>query len=65
LTTIRQVSLPEGLCASAERQFGAHFQSLESLLEFVLGELVRGEVTGMDGAEKALLEQRLHDLGYL
>jgi hypothetical protein len=61
----RQITLPEDLCASAERQFGAHFAGLEPLLEFVLRELVRDSADAIDKAEQAILEKRLRDLGYL
>lgn len=60
-----QITLPEELCSSAERQFGARFASLESLLEFVLQELVCDDAEIVDKAEQSLLEQRLRDLGYL
>jgi hypothetical protein len=61
----RQISLPEDLCASAERQFGARFGSLELFLEFALRELVRDDAVVLDKAEQAVLEKRLRDLGYL
>ncbi len=61
----RQVYLPEDLCASVEKQFGGRFESLESLLEFVLRELVSDEAQAMDESEKAMIEKRLRDLGYL
>jgi len=65
MTTKRQVSLPEDLCASAERRFGAQFTNIESLLEFVLQELLRDEAQKLDQREKEILEQRLRDLGYI
>jgi len=61
----RQINLPEELCASAEQRFRARFENLESLLVFVLRELVRDDAQALDQAEQALLEQRLRDLGYL
>ncbi len=61
----RQVYLPEDLCASAEKRFGGHFASLESLLEFILRELVSDAAQAMDESEKAMIEKRLRDLGYL
>ena len=57
--------MPEELCASAEQQFGARFGSLESFLEFVLREVVRGDAEALDRDEQAVLEKRLRDLGYL
>ena len=65
MTTRRQVSLPEDLCAAAEKRFGARFQSLESLLEFVLGEILLDSSETLDQAEQELIEKRLRDLGYM
>ena len=65
MTARRQISLPEELCAFAEREFGARFGGLESFLEFVLRELVRNDAEMLDKAEQAVLEKRLRDLGYL
>ena len=65
MTARRQISLPEELCASAEKKFGARFGSLESFLEFVLRELVRTDAEALDKTEQAILEKRLRDLGYL
>jgi hypothetical protein len=61
----RQITLPEALCASAEQRFGARFTGVEQLLEFVLQELLRDDMDTLDKAEKAVLEKRLRDLGYL
>jgi hypothetical protein len=65
VTARRQISLPEELCASAEQQFGPRFGDVESLVEFVLRELVRNDAEALDKAELAVLEKRLRDLGYL
>ncbi len=65
MTARRQISLPEELCAAAEREFGARFGGLEPFLEFVLRELGRGDAEALDQSEKAVLEKRLRDLGYL
>ena len=65
MTASRQISLPEELCATAEKQFGARFENLQSLLEFVLQELVNNDAETLDKAEQAVLEKRLRDLGYL
>ncbi len=65
MTARREISLPEELCASAEQRFGARFVSLEALLEFVLGELLRDDADKLDQAEQSVLEKRLRDLGYL
>ena len=61
----RQVSLPDELCAAAERRFAPQFDNLESFLEFVLRELIQDEGESLDKTEQALLEQRLRDLGYV
>ena len=63
--TRRQVSLPDELCAAAERRFAPQFDNLESFLEFVLRELIQDEGESLDKTEQALLEQRLRDLGYV
>jgi len=65
MTGKRQVSLPEELCAVAEQRFGAQFKGIESLLEFVLQELLRDDAQKLDRKEQAILEQRLRDLGYI
>jgi hypothetical protein len=61
----RQIHLPENLCAAAERRFMGQFENLESLLEFVLREMTEDKAEALDQAERALLEQRLKDLGYI
>lgn len=65
MTIMRQVSLPEELCAAAEQRFGKQFQTIETLLEFVLREILRDDAEKLDQKEKAILEQRLRDLGYI
>ena len=65
MTTQRNISLPEDLCALAEQKFGAQFQSIEALLEFVLRELLADDAEKLDVNEKAILEKRLRDLGYI
>jgi hypothetical protein len=64
MTVRRKVSLPEEVCAAVEQRFGARFQSLESLLEFVLREIVRDDAEVLDRAEQQIIEKRLRDLGY-
>jgi hypothetical protein len=61
----RHISLPEELCAAAERRFVPQFDNLESFLEFVMRDLIQDESESLDKAEQALLEQRLRDLGYV
>ncbi len=57
--------MPEELCVAAEQRFGARFQGLESLLEFVLREIVQDDAEILDRAEQELIEKRLRDLGYM
>lgn len=65
MTQKRQVYLPEDLCAIAEKRLGGRFENFEALMEFILRELVRDEAQALDEAEKAMIEKRLRDLGYL
>ncbi len=65
MTQKRQVQLPEELCALAEERFGERFDNFEAFLEFILRELVCEEAHAMDESEKAMIEKRLRDLGYL
>ena len=58
---IRQVSLPDDLCAAAERKFG----NLEKFLKFVLDEVLREDAVALDQREQRLIEERLRELGYL
>jgi len=53
------------LCASAERRFAPQFGNLDTLVEFVLRELMQDNAEALDETEQALLEQRLRDLGYI
>ncbi len=65
MNEMREIRLPEDLCAAAEKKFGGRFASLDELVTFVMRELVRGDTVEMDQAERAAVEQRLKDLGYL
>jgi hypothetical protein len=65
MTKVRTVSLPQDLCAEAERQFGGRFDTVEALLTFVLQEITRADASPLDQAEKQMIEKRLKDLGYL
>jgi hypothetical protein len=62
---MRQVSLPEELCAAAEKRFGQQFGSLQELLVFILRDLSRDEAAQHDQAEERIVEERLRELGYL
>ncbi len=61
----RQLSLPEDICRLAEQRFGKRFESLESILEFVLRELTENDAEVLDQTEQKILERRLRDLGYI
>ena len=65
MTQMRNVQIPEELCAAAEKKFGSVFGSLEELLVFVLRDLSRDEAAHSDQAEQQLVEERLRELGYL
>jgi Arc/MetJ-type ribon-helix-helix transcriptional regulator len=62
---LRQVQIPEDLCAAAERRFAGKFHSVDELVAFLLQELLRHDSFELDRAEQAAVEQRLKDLGYL
>jgi hypothetical protein len=62
---MREVSLPEDLCAAAEKKFARKFGSLEELLTFILRELSRDEALQLDHAEQRIIEERLRELGYI
>jgi len=65
MTEMREVRLPEDLCASAEKKFAGKFGTLEELLTFVLRDLLRDDAIQADQAEQRLVEERLRELGYL
>lgn len=65
MTEMREVRLPEELCAAAEKAFGGKFKTLDDLMTFVLRDLVGGEAIQADKAEQRLVEERLRELGYL
>ena len=65
MKAMREVHLPEELCAAAEKKFANRFKTVEELLLFVLQELLQEEASALDEAEQLVLEQRLRDLGYI
>jgi hypothetical protein len=66
LTTIyRTVRLPEDLCKESEKWMTGQFADLETLLSFLLQEIVKDEAGKFDHAEEDMVEQRLKDLGYI
>ena len=64
-TPSRTLSLPEDLCANAEKWMTGRFDSLESLVTFLLQEIIRDDAGKVDEAEEGIVEQRLRDLGYI
>ena len=65
MTRMRDVRLPEELCALAEKKFGDKFGSLEELLSFILRDLSRDDAAQSDRAEQHIVEERLRELGYI
>lgn len=65
MTDVRNVSLPENLCAAVEEKFGQNFGGLQEFLIFVLREMLNDQAGNMDEQEQRLVEQRLRELGYL
>jgi hypothetical protein len=61
----RTVSLPDDLCAEAEKQLAGRFDSIETLLTFLLQEITKTDSNKFDRAEEQIIEQRLRDLGYM
>lgn len=62
---MRQLRLPEELCAAAEAKFGEQFQTLEELVTFLLRELLTDDAAKHDEGEELLVEERLRELGYI
>ena len=65
MTEMREVRLPAGLCADAEKKFSQKFSTLEELLTFILRDLLRDEALQLDHAEQRIIEDRLRELGYI
>jgi hypothetical protein len=61
----REIRLPADLCAAAEQKFGSRFRSVDELVIFLLQELVRSDTVDLDRADRAIVEARLRDLGYI
>jgi hypothetical protein len=62
---MREVRLPDDLCAAVEQRFGQQFATIEEFLVFVLMELVRDNAHQLDQSEQRMIEARLRDLGYI
>ena len=65
MSQYRTVSLPDDLCAEAEKRLTGRFSNLEALLSFLLQEIVKDDSNQLDRAEERIIEQRLKDLGYI
>ncbi len=65
MTQYRTIKLPEDLCAAAEKYAAGRFDGLESLVSFLLQEILKDEGVKFDRAEEQMIEQRLRDLGYI
>jgi hypothetical protein len=65
ITQYRTFTLPEDLCAAAEKCLTGQFENLEALLSFLLQEIAKDEAGKLDLAEEQIIEQRLRDLGYI
>jgi hypothetical protein len=65
MSEYRTINLPEDLCVAAEKYAAGRFDNLESLVSFLLQEILKGEGVKFDQAEEELIEQRLRDLGYI
>lgn len=61
----RQIRLPGDLCLAAEKRFSNRFGSVEELVIFLLQELVHADTVSLDRADRAVVEERLRDLGYI
>lgn len=64
MTQMRQVQLPEELCAAAEKKFRKQFASLEELLAFILRDLSLDD-DSLQADEEQMVEERLRELGYI
>ena len=62
---VRNVALPEDLCAAVEERFAHRFGGVEGIVTAVLEELVRDEALKIDEKEQQIIEERLKGLGYI
>jgi hypothetical protein len=63
--SLRQIGLPEDLCAAAEELYGKRFPNLEKLIVFLLEEVTRRDAVTLDQEEQRIIEERLKALGYI
>jgi hypothetical protein len=59
------VKVPEELCQQAENWLKGRFDNIETLIAFVLQELMRADTGKLDQQEEEMIQQRLRDLGYI
>ena len=62
---LREIRIKESLYQGVQRRFGAQFACVDDLVEFVLQELLRDDMTALDESEQQMIRARLKDLGYL
>jgi hypothetical protein len=65
MSQLREIRLPDELCAAAEVKFGSAFRKVDDLLTFLLQELLRRDTIDFDRADHTVVEERLRDLGYI
>lgn len=65
LTDYRTIRLPEDQCKEAEKWLAGRFADLETLISFLLQEIVKDDAEELDQVEEELVRQRLKDLGYI
>jgi hypothetical protein len=65
MSELREIRLPFGVCAEAEKKFGKTFGGVEELVLFLLEELIKADTTDLDRSDQAMVEERLRELGYI
>jgi len=65
MTQYRMVRLPEDLCVEAEKWLTGRFENLETMVCFLVREMIREDANKLDQAEEQLIQQRLRELGYI
>jgi len=65
MTEYRNVRLPEDLCSQADLWLTGRFDNIETLIDFLLREVMKDDSAKLDQAEEELVQQRLRELGYI
>ncbi|PYX85521.1 MAG: hypothetical protein DMG68_17865 [Acidobacteria bacterium] len=65
MSELRNVHLRADLCAAVEQRFARRFAGIESLLTFVLQDLLRDDASKLEKGEEQIIEERLRELGYI